>query len=234
MVASNLDLRVPNKRAVKTIALRVGEHEASGSDGVFEGVIDAAVGMGKTYIMAAAMDYFAAGDGIRNFAIITPGSTILQKTKSNFTPESSEEPIAGPRSTPGGHHVRELQHAGDEGRDGRPGGRQALHLHGAVFAQADDEGGPTHSQVPRRTRTGFLRAVERPGRPHGLRRRASCVRCPEVLGCGAGLVAARLDRPHRHADQEDETPDHLPVSLGCGDRRGVCEDACNRGPQRRS
>ena len=85
MVASHLDLRVPNKRAVKTIALRVGEHEASGADGVFEGVIDAAVGMGKTYIMAAAMDYFAAADGIRNFAIITPGSTILQKTKSNFT-----------------------------------------------------------------------------------------------------------------------------------------------------
>lgn len=85
MVASNLDLRVPNKRAVKTIALRVGEHEASGSEGVFEGVIDAAVGMGKTYIMAAAMDYFAASEGIRNFAIITPGSTILQKTKGNFT-----------------------------------------------------------------------------------------------------------------------------------------------------
>ncbi|MCY3807918.1 MAG: DEAD/DEAH box helicase family protein [Gemmatimonadetes bacterium] len=85
MVASNLDLRAPNKRAVKTIALRVGEHEASGSDGVFEGVIDAAVGMGKTYIMAAAMDYFAASEGTRNFAIITPGSTILQKTKGNFT-----------------------------------------------------------------------------------------------------------------------------------------------------
>ena len=64
MVASHLDLRVPNKRAVKTIALRVGEHEASGADGVFEGVIDAAVGMGKTYIVAAAMDYVAAAEGI--------------------------------------------------------------------------------------------------------------------------------------------------------------------------
>ena len=85
MVASNLDLRAPNKRAVKTIALCVGGHEASGADGMFEGVIDAAVGMGKTYIMAAAMDYFAAGEGVRNFAIIAPGSTILQKTKGNFT-----------------------------------------------------------------------------------------------------------------------------------------------------
>lgn len=85
MVASCLDLRVPNKRAVKTIAHEIGKHEASGSDGVFEGVVDAAVGMGKTYIMAAAMDYFAVSEGTRNFAIITPGSTILQKTKGNFT-----------------------------------------------------------------------------------------------------------------------------------------------------
>ena len=47
MVASNLDLRAPNKRAVRTIALRIGEYEDSGSHGMFEGVIDAAVGMGK-------------------------------------------------------------------------------------------------------------------------------------------------------------------------------------------
>ena len=85
MVASNLDLRAPNKRAVKTIALCIGGHEASGPHGMFEGVIDAAVGMGKTYIMAATMDYFATGKGVRNFAIVTPGSTILGKTKGNFT-----------------------------------------------------------------------------------------------------------------------------------------------------
>ena len=95
-----LDLRVPNKRAVKTIALRVGEHEASGSDGVFEGVIDAAVGMGKTYIMAAAMDYFAASEGIRNFAIITPGSTILQKTKGNFTRNHPKSLLPGLAADP--------------------------------------------------------------------------------------------------------------------------------------
>ena len=100
MVASNLDLRVPNKRAVKTIALRVGEHEASGSDGVFEGVIDAAVGMGKTYIMAAAMDYFAASEGTRNFAIITPGSTILQKTKGNFTRNHPKSLLPGLAADP--------------------------------------------------------------------------------------------------------------------------------------
>lgn len=95
MVASNLDLRVPNKRAVKTIAQRLGEHEASGSGGVFERVIDAAVGMGKTYIMAAAMDYFAASEGTRNFAIITPGSTILRKTKGNFTKNHPKSLLPG-------------------------------------------------------------------------------------------------------------------------------------------
>ncbi len=95
MVASNLDLRSPNKRAVKTIALCVGGHEASGPGGMFEGVIDAAVGMGKTYIMAATMDYFAMGQGVRNFAIVTPGSTILRKTKANFTSNHPKSLLPG-------------------------------------------------------------------------------------------------------------------------------------------
>ena len=95
MVASSLDLRVPNKRAVKTIALCIGEHEASGPHGMFEGVIDAAVGMGKTYIMAATMDYFAMGEGVRNFAIVTPGSTILRKTKGNFTSNHPKSLLPG-------------------------------------------------------------------------------------------------------------------------------------------
>ena len=95
MVASNLDLRAPNKRAVRTIALRIGEYEDSGSHGMFEGVIDAAVGMGKTYIMAATMDYFATAQGVRNFAIVTPGSTILQKTKVNFTSNHPKSLLPG-------------------------------------------------------------------------------------------------------------------------------------------
>ena len=95
MVASNLDLRAPNKRAVTTTALFVAGHEASGSPEMFEGVIDAAVGMGKTYIMAAAMDYFAMSEGVRNFAIITPGSTILQKTKGNFTGNQPKSLLPG-------------------------------------------------------------------------------------------------------------------------------------------
>lgn len=95
VVASNLDLRAPNKRAVRTIALCIGGHEASGADGMFEGVIDAAVGMGKTYIMAATMDYFATGQGARNFAIVTPGSTILRKTVANFTGNHPKSLLAG-------------------------------------------------------------------------------------------------------------------------------------------
>ena len=78
----------------------------------------------------------------------------------------------------------------------------------------NDEGRPAHAQVPGRPRTGLLRAAERLGRPRGLRRRASCVRCPKVLGRGARPVAARLDRSHGDADPEDEGADHLQVSLG--------------------
>ena len=37
MVASNLDLRAPNKRAVRTIALCIGGHEASGQTGCSRG-----------------------------------------------------------------------------------------------------------------------------------------------------------------------------------------------------
>ncbi len=45
---------------------------------------DCATGVGKTYIMVGAIDYFAA-EGVRNFVVIAPGKTILNKTVANFT-----------------------------------------------------------------------------------------------------------------------------------------------------
>lgn len=47
-------------------------------------MIDSATGVGKTYILAAAIEYLAA-QGTRNFAVITPGRTILEKTVGNFS-----------------------------------------------------------------------------------------------------------------------------------------------------
>src|SRR5579885_3543263 len=93
-IAVRLDLRDPNQGALESIALELSQHyDVEERVGTFEGVVDVATGVGKTYIMAAAIDYLAAARGIRNFAIITPGRTILNKTQDNFTlgaPRSEE------------------------------------------------------------------------------------------------------------------------------------------------
>ncbi len=94
-VAASLDLREPNRKALKTIALRLAEHQLNGHGDTFEGVVDAAVGVGKTYILAGVIEYFATVDGIRNFAVIVPGQTILEKTKTNFTPGHPKSLLGG-------------------------------------------------------------------------------------------------------------------------------------------
>ena len=96
-VASSMDLRRPNREALESIVWMSWHHFASGHAAPFEGVVDSATGVGKTYIIAAALDYLA-GQGIRNFAVICPGRTILNKTVDNFTAGS-------PRSLLGGMEV---------------------------------------------------------------------------------------------------------------------------------
>jgi type III restriction enzyme len=97
-IAAALDLRGPNELALSTIAHRLSDFQASDPEGNFEAVVDAATGVGKTFIMAAAIDYFAASAGIRNFAVITPGRTILTKTVGNFTP-GGRKSLLGEMST---------------------------------------------------------------------------------------------------------------------------------------
>jgi len=70
VTAASLDLREPNKEALTTVALRAAEH-FDHDDGLFEGVIDVATGVGKTYVIAALVDYYTAL-GYRNFVVITP------------------------------------------------------------------------------------------------------------------------------------------------------------------
>lgn len=85
-VASRLDLRAPNRDAVESIALELSLHyDVDGKPAPFEAVVDSATGVGKTWIMAGAMEYLAGANGVRNFAVITPGRTILDKTVCNFT-----------------------------------------------------------------------------------------------------------------------------------------------------
>jgi len=56
--------------------------------------VDVATGVGKTYVLASAIEYLAA-DGVRNFAVITPGRTILDKTVANFTPGNRKSLLGG-------------------------------------------------------------------------------------------------------------------------------------------
>lgn len=98
-IASALDLRRPNREALESIAWTSWHHFASGRAAPFEGVVDSATGVGKTYIMASALDYFA-GDGIRNFAIVCPGRTILSKTVEQFTAGTERSLLTGTEVEP--------------------------------------------------------------------------------------------------------------------------------------
>jgi type III restriction enzyme len=80
-IASRLDLRPPNRQALTAVIERIA------ADGFHEVVCELATGVGKTYIMAALVDYLTAR-GVRNILIVTPGKTIQDKTVANFTPGS--------------------------------------------------------------------------------------------------------------------------------------------------
>src|SRR4051794_6797442 len=86
-IAARLDLREPNREAVQTLAAEVSQYyDVDQKRPPFEAVIDSATGVGKTYVLTGAMEFFAAAHGARDFVIVTPGRTILEKTKDNFTP----------------------------------------------------------------------------------------------------------------------------------------------------
>ena len=94
-IAARLDLREPNKEALRSIAATVASHFGiEGKTETFEGVVDVATGVGKTYVLAAAIEYFSAL-GHDNFAVITPGRTILEKTAANFTPGHRKSLLGG-------------------------------------------------------------------------------------------------------------------------------------------
>jgi type III restriction enzyme len=82
-IAARLDLRDPNKRALSAVIRRISADEFR------EVVCDLATGVGKTYIMAALVDYLAE-QGVRNILVVTPGTTTQEKTIANFTPGSTK------------------------------------------------------------------------------------------------------------------------------------------------
>lgn len=94
-IAARMDLREPNKEALESIVFEIGRHyDIDHEPPPFEAVADIATGVGKTYVLGAAIEYLA-GDGVRNFAVITPGRTILRKTEDNFTPGHAKSLLGG-------------------------------------------------------------------------------------------------------------------------------------------
>lgn len=97
-VAARLDLREPNREAVQTLVAEISQYyDVDGKLPPFEAVIDSATGVGKTYVLAGAMEMLAAAHKVRDFVIVTPGRTILGKTVDNFTPGHPKS-LLGPMS----------------------------------------------------------------------------------------------------------------------------------------
>lgn len=78
-IAARLELRIPNAEALKAVTKSIAEGDGN------EVVCDLATGVGKTYILAGLVEYLAA-KGVRNVLVVTPGTTIQEKTVANFTP----------------------------------------------------------------------------------------------------------------------------------------------------
>lgn len=82
-ISSEFDLRAPNKEALQKLIFALsGDYDPS----VMQ-VLDLATGVGKTYLMAAFMEYLRR-QGIGNVVIVTPGKAVQSKTVQNFTPGS--------------------------------------------------------------------------------------------------------------------------------------------------
>lgn len=97
-ISARLDLRDPNRDAVQSLANEVSQYyDVDEKQPPFEAVIDSATGVGKTYIITGSMEFFAAAYGIRDFVVVTPGTTILGKTRDNFTPGHPKS-LLGPMS----------------------------------------------------------------------------------------------------------------------------------------
>ena len=88
-LAASFGLRKANIRALDALTKRL-EHQDTGDE---PAVMDMATGAGKTYVMAAFIEYLRR-QGHRNVMIVTPGLVVQKKTVANFT-AGSRKYIAG-------------------------------------------------------------------------------------------------------------------------------------------
>lgn len=80
-ISAEFDLRAPNKEALRRLVFTLdGDYDPD----VMQ-VLNLATGVGKTYLMAAFVEYLRR-QGVGNVVIVTPGKTVQAKTVQNFTP----------------------------------------------------------------------------------------------------------------------------------------------------
>lgn len=84
-ISADFDLRTPNKEALRKLIFTLdGDYDTN----VMQ-VLNLATGVGKTYLMAAFIEYLRR-QGIGNVVIVTPGKTVQSKTVRNFVPGNSK------------------------------------------------------------------------------------------------------------------------------------------------
>ncbi|QPK79836.1 DEAD/DEAH box helicase family protein [Corynebacterium lizhenjunii] len=82
-ISSDFDLRAPNKEALRQLVFTLdGDYDPK-----MQQVLNLATGVGKTYLMAAFVEYLRR-QGVGNVVIVTPGKTVQAKTVQNFSPGS--------------------------------------------------------------------------------------------------------------------------------------------------
>ena len=80
-IASDFDLRGPNRQALQVLVERLsGEF-----DSAVPQVMDMATGAGKTYLMASFIEYIRRATGRSEVMVVTPGLVVQSKTIANFT-----------------------------------------------------------------------------------------------------------------------------------------------------
>ena len=89
-ISSEFDLRKPNRDALRALIFML---DGGDYDPTVMQVLNLATGVGKTYLMAAFIEYLRR-QGVSNVMIVTPGKVVQRKTVQNFSPGSNRY-IAG-------------------------------------------------------------------------------------------------------------------------------------------
>lgn len=101
-IAHRLELRAPNRAAIESVAAMTSMHfDVDLRFAPFDCIVDSATGVGKTYVMAGLIEYFAGlQTPARNFLLLAPGRTIRDKSIKNFSPGHRKSLTGAMKSEP--------------------------------------------------------------------------------------------------------------------------------------